>query len=110
MDGNTELILKRKADIFKALGHPTRLWIAEQLIEGESCVCEFIKELNFDFSTVSKHLSVLKNAGIIEDEKRGRKVFYRLKIPCLINFVNCAEEAVRTKARDESLLISACTN
>ena len=63
---------KREAEVFKALGHPTRLWIVQQLADGEHCVCEFVEAVGADFSTISKHLSVLKQAGVIEDDKRGK--------------------------------------
>lgn len=80
---------KKEAEVFKALGHPTRLWIVRQLADGEHCVCEFVDSVGADFSTISKHLSVLKNAGVIEDDKRGKSVFYRLKCPCIIDFISC---------------------
>jgi len=54
-------LIEAKANVLKALGHPTRLWMAGQLAEGEKCVCEFV---DADFSTISKHLSVLKQAGV----------------------------------------------
>lgn len=69
-----------KANIFKALGHPTRLWMVEQLAQGEKCVCEFVEGVDVDFSTISKHLSVLRHAGIVDMEKRGKQIFYRLTI------------------------------
>ena len=56
---------KREAEVFKALGHPTRLWIVQQLADGEHCVCEFVEAVGADFSTISKHLSVLKQAGLL---------------------------------------------
>jgi len=81
---------KREADIFKALGHPTRLWIVEQLADGkEHCVCEFVEAVGADFSTISQHLAVLKNAGVIVDDKRGKQVFYKLCRPCIIGFIEC---------------------
>lgn len=81
---------KREADIFKALGHPTRLWIVEQLADGkEHCVCEFVEAVGADFSTISQHLAVLKNADVIVDDKRGKQVFYKLCRPCIIDFIEC---------------------
>lgn len=81
---------KHEADIFKALGHPTRLWIVEQLADGEEhCVCEFVKAVGADFSTISQHLAVLKNAGVISDDKRGQQVFYKLCCSCIIDFIAC---------------------
>lgn len=82
-----------KARVFKALGHPTRLFIVEQLAGGERCVCELNAMIDADVSTVSKHLAVLKNAGIVEDEKRGANVFYRLRIPTDGSLFACMDEA-----------------
>ena len=94
-----------KAKVFKALAHPTRLWMVEQLADGERCVCEFANVVDADFSTVSKHLAVLKQAGIVEDDKRGKQVFYRLKVPCLLQFTNCVDAVVRTQAEAHAALI-----
>jgi len=80
---------KREAEVFKALGHPTRLWIVLQLADGEHCVCEFVDAVGADFSTISRHLSVLKQAGVIEDDKRGKSVYYRLTCPCILDMVSC---------------------
>jgi ArsR family transcriptional regulator len=87
-----------RAAVLKALAHPTRLWIVEQLAGGERCVCEFVDAVDADFSTVSKHLSVLKQAGIVADDKRGNKVFYRLTMPCTRQFMNCIDTVLRNEA------------
>lgn len=81
---------KREAEVFKALGHPTRLWIVKQLADGaEHCVCEFVDAVGVKFATISQHLTVLKNAGIIVDDKRGKQVYYRLRCPCILNTIDC---------------------
>ena len=94
-------LYEARASVLKALAHPTRLWIIDKLAEGERCVCEFADAIDADFSTVSKHLSVLKNAGIVADDKRGKQVFYRLKAPCVLNFIKCVEAVIQTKAESE---------
>jgi len=99
MNQKEKLMLNAKANIFKALGHPTRLRITEQLQAGEKCVCEFVDEFGTDFSTVSKHLSVLKEAGIVESEKRGKQVFYCLKVRCIMDFMSCVEAAIESRAK-----------
>jgi len=85
--------LKNRATVFKALGHPTRLFIAEELGKGERCVCELTEMVGADTSTVSRHLSVLRNAGMVKSEKRGLQVFYSLKTPCILDFSNCVQVA-----------------
>ena len=64
--------LNVKANVLKAMAHPSRLCIVEELSKRERCVCELTEMIGADMSTVSKHLTVLKHAGIIADEKRGR--------------------------------------
>jgi len=82
---------KAQAKIIKALAHPTRLFIVDELSRGERCVCELTDLIGVEMPTVSRHLSQLKNAGILEDEKRGAQVFYRLRVPCVLNFFKCVK-------------------
>ena len=98
-------LYEAKANIIKALAHPTRLWMTEQLVQGEKCVFEFVEVIGADFSTISKHLSILKQAGILEDEKRGKQVYYRLKVPCILNFMNCIEAVIQAKTQAQSALL-----
>ena len=86
----------------KALAHSSRLLIVEELAKGEKCVCELVEMIGADFSTVSKHLAVLKNAGLIQDEKRGAQVFYSLLSPCVLNFFSCIESIL--KVHHDSLM------
>jgi DNA-binding transcriptional ArsR family regulator len=83
--------VKARAAVYKALGHPTRLFIVEELSHGERCVCELTAMVGADVSTVSKHLSVLKSVGLVEDEKRGAQVFYRLLVPCVLTSFSCID-------------------
>jgi ArsR family transcriptional regulator len=82
------------------MGHPTRLFIVDELSRRERCVCELTEMVGADISTVSKHLSVLKNAGIVTDEKRGAQVFYSLRVPCVLKFFSCVESVLETTAKD----------
>lgn len=105
MDKKTKALYKAKAAVLKALGHPTRLYMAEQLAAGERCVCEFVREIDADFSTISKHLLILKQAGIVEDEKRGLNVFYRLKVPCILNSMSCVEAVLASRLQSQKDLM-----
>lgn len=83
--------------MFKALGHPARLAMVERLGQGECCVCELMeaemgRPRKLSGPTISQHLLVLKNAGVIADEKRGQKIFYRLLVPCVAEISLCAKE------------------
>jgi DNA-binding transcriptional ArsR family regulator len=91
--------LEARSRIIKALAHPTRLFIIDELSSGEQCVCELTKMIGDDISTVSKHLSVLKQAGIVEDEKRGLQVWYSLRVPCILNFFGCIESVLKANVK-----------
>lgn len=89
---------KAQAQVLKALAHPGRLLIVDELSRGERCVCELAALLGVEMPTASRHLAQLRHAGIVEDEKRGVQVFYRLKTPCVLNFFRCIAE-VREKSQ-----------
>jgi DNA-binding transcriptional ArsR family regulator len=97
---------RERADILKALGHPSRLMMVDELSHGERCVCELTDLVGADISTVSKHLAVLKHAGLVSGEKRGLKVFYRLSCPCILNFFTCVETVRDEKRRRDRLGVS----
>ena len=80
---------EKLARIFKALGHPVRLRLALMLLEGERCVCELHAGSERDISTISSHLSILKNSGVLTSEQRGKNIFYRLCCPCLGDLIRC---------------------
>lgn len=80
------------ADVFKALGHPSRLLIVDALSHGERCVAEITELIGSDPSTVSNHLAVLRNVGLLADERRGQQVFYRLGAPCVTKVFACLAE------------------
>ena len=86
--------LEARADVFKALGHPTRLAIVDMLAEGERCVCDLNDQIDADLSTVSRHLAVLRNVGILSSEKRKNQVFYKLECPCITSFYGCVESVI----------------
>ena len=83
---------RKAADVFKALANPNRLLIVEALGQGEKCVADLTKLVGLDISTVSNHLSVLRNAGILVDERRGTQVFYALRSACVLNVFCCLDE------------------
>lgn len=99
MDPKIQVKFELRAGILKALAHPTRLFIVDELSRGERCVCELTEMIGADVSTVSRHLSLLKNAGIIQDEKRGLQVFYNLRISCVPGFFGCVEDVLKSHAQ-----------
>ncbi|OQY23825.1 MAG: transcriptional regulator [Desulfobacteraceae bacterium 4572_35.2] len=99
--------LEARAKVLKALAHPTRLFIIEEIEKGENNVNSLTALIEADVSTVSKHLAVLKNAGIVVDDKRGNQVFYRLTVPCISNFFGCIETVLTQQHAQQSLALGA---
>jgi DNA-binding transcriptional ArsR family regulator len=107
MDAKKLAKYEARARIIKALAHPARLLIVDELSKtGERCVCELTRMIGSDMSTVSRHLAVLKGAGLIEDEKRGQMVFYRLRVKCLVRFFDCIESVLACNARSHQELLA----
>ena len=86
------------------MAHPARLLMVEELAQRRRCVRELTAIVGYDISTVSKHLSVLKNAGIVTDAKKGLQVFYSLKVPCILSFFSCVESVMKTSAEERAKL------
>ena len=95
-------LTRAKARIFKALGHPTRLGMVEALSGGERCVCELVAEFGGSQATVSRHLDVLRRAGIIVRRKDGVRMMYELAMPCVLSAMPCIVEALSARAREKS--------
>ena len=92
---------EKRSQVFKALAHPARLFMVEELAGGERCVCELTAMLDLDTSTVSKHLSVLKSAGVVSDEKRGLMVYYSIKMTCVLGFFSCVQKSIDEDVRQQ---------
>ncbi len=97
MDKSELAKFEAQAQIMKALSHPTRLFIVHELAKAEKCVCELTEMVGADTSTISKHLSIMKNAGIVDYEKRGTSMYYSLKMKCVLNFFTCVNEVLKKR-------------
>ena len=99
MDKATTERLAVRAKVMKAMAHPTRLYIVEELARGERCVHELTDMVGADMSTVSKHLALLKSVGIVNDERRGNRVYYSLAMRCVLGFFECIEDVLSQRSR-----------
>jgi len=107
MDAKTLARYEARAKVVKALGHPSRLFIVDQLSKnGEKCVCELTEMIGADMSTVSRHLSILREAGLVKDEKRGSTVYYSLRVACVLDFFDCIESVIKCNAREQRRLLA----
>lgn len=107
MDSRAIRRYELKAEMFKALAHPMRIAMLDRLKERPWCVCELAAEVGIEKSVASKHLSQLKSAGLIDDEKRGTLVEYRLVAPCVLELASCAETTILAHRRKRLDLASS---
>ncbi len=105
MDAKTSQKYQRRSTVIKALAHPSRLYIVDKLAERPHCVNELAALVGSEMPTVSKHLSVLKNAGVVQDEKRGASIYYSLRIPCILNFFKCADAVLEAIRKEQNALL-----
>jgi ArsR family transcriptional regulator, arsenate/arsenite/antimonite-responsive transcriptional repressor len=97
----------QKASILKALAHPTRIRLFESLADGEKTVGELVQIAGEKDANTSRHLSVLRSAGLVATRKDGLNVFYSNNLPCLLPMLVCVNEAVCNIA-DEHMKAAAC--
>ncbi len=105
MTENEQARNKARAKILKALAHPSRIFIVEKIKDKPYCVYELAELIGIDQSTTSKHLSILKNTGIIEDKKKGTTVYYSLRCDCIIDFIGCIENVIRMNLERDSIFL-----
>lgn len=101
------LLFERQAEIAKAIAHPLRLAIVDFLRDGEQCVCDIAEHIGAERSNVSRHLSVMVNAGVLDCRKEGLKVIYRLKCVCILDFFSCITGVLKQQAEDNKRLLTA---
>jgi ArsR family transcriptional regulator len=102
-----QLIFQKQAEIAKAIAHPLRIAIIDFLKDGEQCVCDIADYVGSERSNVSRHLSVMVNAGVLEYRKEGLKVIYSLKCPCILDFFSCIIGVLKQQAKDHEKLLKA---
>ena len=102
-----KLLFEKQADIAKAIAHPLRIAIINFLQSGEQCVCDIAEYVGSERSNVSRHLSVMTNAGLLECRKDGLKVIYKLKCTCIVDFFSCVTSVLKQQAKDSHKLLAA---
>jgi len=100
-----QLLFEKQAEIAKAIAHPLRIAIVNFLKDGEQCVCDIAQHIGAERSNVSRHLSVMVNAGLLEYRKEGLKVIYRLKCICIVDFFSCVSGVLKQQVKDNEKLL-----
>ncbi|MCE5185862.1 MAG: metalloregulator ArsR/SmtB family transcription factor [Planctomycetaceae bacterium] len=98
-------LFERQASIAKAIGHPVRVAVIDFLKDGEQCVCDIAAKVGSERTNLSKHLSVMVSAGVLESRKDGLKVMYRLKTPCVVKFLGCLRECLKAQVKETQELM-----
>ncbi len=94
-----------RSDIIKAMAHPVRLLIIEYLKEGPRAFSEIFGLFDLDKSTVSKHLHVLKETGIVTSRKNGVDMVYTLEVPCVTDFFGCVTAVIENNVRRQQVCL-----
>ena len=98
-------ILQSGAAIFSALAHPLRLRILERLREGPCCVCKLIPYVGGEQSNVSHHLAILRRADIVQSEKRGTEVWYRVTDPTVFEIIDLTKSCILSNLEKSKALL-----
>jgi DNA-binding transcriptional ArsR family regulator len=99
-ESKKRLLFQKQAQTAQAIGHSLRLEIIDFLKDGEQCVCDIAEQIGAERSNVSRHLSVMVAAGVLEHRKEGLKVIYKLKCPCILDFFKCMSGVLKQQAKD----------
>ena len=104
-DSKKRLLFQRQAQVAQAIGHPLRLAIIDFLKDGPQCVCDIAEYIGSERSNVSRHLSLMVAAGVLEYRKEGLKVIYRLKCPCILDFFSCMSGVLKQQVKDDKEIL-----
>ncbi|OGV75477.1 MAG: hypothetical protein A3K19_29250 [Lentisphaerae bacterium RIFOXYB12_FULL_65_16] len=102
MDKQDWKLYELKAEVLQAMAHPIRLAILDLLKDGEVCVCDIASRIGAQRSNVSRHLSVMLKAGVVEVRKDGLRMLYTLRTPCVLKFVSCVADVLHAKVESEA--------
>ena len=97
----------KQAQIAKAIAHPLRISILEYLKDGEQCVCDIAEHVGSERSNVSRHLSIMVNAGVLDYRKDGLKVIYSLKTPCIVDTFACLKRVLKRQLKEQQELMKS---
>jgi ArsR family transcriptional regulator len=106
MDRDRARRYELQAQVVQAVAHPIRLAIVDYLADGEQCVCDIAEAVEAQRSNVSRHLSLMAAAGIVDCRKDGLRVIYRLSTPCVRNFLRCVTRVLEERIKSETAALA----
>jgi ArsR family transcriptional regulator, arsenate/arsenite/antimonite-responsive transcriptional repressor len=95
-----------RSRVLKAMAHPVRLMLIDALKNGEKTFSHLFSLFGLDKSTVSKHLSNLREAGIVSSRKKGADAIYTLETPCVTDFFNCVTAVIESRVKRQVKCLS----
>lgn len=110
LDDSKLVLFEKQAEVVKSIAHPLRIAVIDFLKDGEQCVCDIADFIGAERSNVSRHLSVMVNSGVLDSRKDGLKMIYRLKTPCVLNFISCVTEVLAEQLRGDLQLLKQIRN
>ena len=99
-----------RAQILKAIAHPTRIFIVDKLQYGPRSVLELTQMIGVDMSTVSRHLAILKSAAILTSEREGTTIYYSLACPCVRSFLEGVEVVLQHSVSQQAAALGQQAN
>lgn len=99
-------VAQLKAELFKALGHPVRIRLLEQLVDGERSVGALAAALDVDVASASQQLGVLRRAGVVITRREGTTIHYSLRDPLMVEILRVAREMLVAGLRDARALLA----
>ena len=100
-------LFEKQAAIAKAIAHPVRVAVLEFVKNGEQCVCDIAEAVGSERSNLSKHLSIMVNAGVLASRKDGLKVMYCIKTPCVLKFMDCLKECLKEHMTEQQIMLES---
>jgi len=95
-----------QAEVMQGLAHPIRLAIVDLLRSGEVCVCDIAAAVGAERSNVSRHLALMARRGIVSTRREGLRVFYRLRTPCVVDFMACATRTLEHDLEERARMLA----
>jgi len=102
-----QLLFEKQAEIVKAIAHPLRIAILNFLKDSEQCVCDIAEYIGAERSNVSRHLSLMTSAGLLQYRKEGLKVIYKLKTRCILECFSCITTCLKQNVKESEELLKA---
>jgi ArsR family transcriptional regulator len=107
MNIKDDIVFKIKSDFLKALAHPVRLQIVEYLKDGEASVGKLVQELGVEQSSLSRHLAILRNLGLLVSRQEKTTVYYNLQDHDIFKVLRPVAEVLRKKLRRSEKLLES---